>query len=45
MPLIYVVHNNITKSLEYLSEEQMEQYQPELQSGVIEIVEVINSEE
>ena len=45
MPIVYVVYNKETDSLQYMHEEQMEQFAPELQSGLLEIVDVINTEE
>ena len=43
--IVYVVRNRVTNSIQYLTECQMEQYQPEFQSGIFEFVEVINTEE
>ena len=45
MPIVYVVYNRETKSLQYIHENSMEQFAPEFQLSILEIVDVINTEE
>lgn len=45
MATIYIVHNHLTNSQEYFSEEMLEQYFPELKSGELEIIDEIDTEE
>lgn len=45
MATIYIVYNHLTNSLEYFSEEMLEQYFPELKSGELEIIDEIDTEE
>lgn len=45
MATIYIVHNYLTNSQEYFSEEMLEQYSPELLSGELEVIDEIDTEE
>ena len=45
MATIYIVHNHKSGSQEYMTQEQIEQYFPELRAGELEIVDEIDTEE